>query len=283
MKPIPADLSTWSSIVEIVASLRARDGGCPWDLEQTHRTLIPFAIEEVYELAEALEAEDQASTIEELGDVLLQVLLHAQIASETTVESNRYSWRDVVRTLGEKMVRRHPHVFGESNVAKSAETSEQVLAQWQVIKSQEKINSENKKAKSFFNIPIAMPALQRSFKIGEKTNRLKFDWPDWKGALAKVEEELVEVKEAIDKFGSAEVEHEIGDLLFSIDGNIVGNYVQLTKESYPVGISMNDVCDYKVTNKVLNYDLVPEYSKIKILTKGEIIILFIKVNIVKQV
>ncbi len=224
--PNLAQAEAWGKFIKIIASLRAPDG-CPWDREQTHRSLIPFAVEETFELAEAIEGGQDGAIVEELGDVLLQVVLHAQIASETA----RFTIDDVVRGISEKMIRRHPHVFGDES--QKVSTSSEVLARWQEIKKAEKSGRQTSKApKDFrFDVPLTMPALSRSAKIGEKTSRLKFDWPNWKGVLAKVDEELGEVKAALNdnpeptykpkdgpETGPSRdpVASEIGDLLFSV-------------------------------------------------------------------
>jgi len=242
--PINANVNAnWNELITIIAALRAPDG-CPWDREQTHRSLAKYAIEETYELVDAIESGDDKSLLDELGDVLLQVVLHAQIASETA----RFSADDVVRTISEKMIRRHPHVFGSGSENSAESTSEKltssdVLDRWQVIKAEEKKNltigglptagdvpSAAPSAFSF-EIPKALPALSRASKIGEKTKRLRFDWPHWQGVLAKVDEELLEVKSALKDSPSPvyvateDVGHgisrdpvacEIGDLLFSV-------------------------------------------------------------------
>lgn len=239
MTEVPKE-SSWKSLLEIIARLRAPNG-CPWDREQTHRSLVPYAIEETYELVEAIESGDDKSIVEELGDVLLQVVLHAQIASET----GRFTIDQVIRVISEKMIRRHPHVFGdESTALDKPTTSDQVLSRWQELKSSEKVSSEQSKVSTpatssgsanssegfRFDIPLALPALLRSSKIGDKTSVLKFDWPNWQGVLAKVEEELGEVKTALresktptfiakdhPETGTSRdpVACEIGDLLFS--------------------------------------------------------------------
>lgn len=222
--------SNWQTLLEIIAALRAPDG-CPWDLEQTHRSLAPYAIEEAYELAEAIETGDDEEIVQELGDVLLQVVLHAQIASET----KRFAIGDVIRAISEKMIRRHPHVFGPEADAKI--TSEQVLERWQEIKKSERqktdgeVSPKVEKSSFKFDVPVALPALMRASKIGEKTSRLRFDWPNWQGVLTKVDEELNEVKVALKESSSAvfvpkdgpetgisrdPVACEIGDLLFSV-------------------------------------------------------------------
>ena len=227
--------SSWKSFLEIIARLRAPDG-CPWDKEQTNRSLIPYAIEESFELAEAIESGDDSSIVDELGDVLLQVALHSQIASET----GRFTIDRVIRTVSEKMIRRHPHVFGTE--ADKVTSSDQVLNRWQEIKKAEKAaenvaenvdgaKKEKPKGGFRFDIPLALPALLRASKIGDKTSVLKFDWPNWQGVLAKVEEELNEVKVALKESkdqtfiakdhpetGTSRdpVACEIGDLLFSV-------------------------------------------------------------------
>lgn len=220
--------SSWKSFLQIIARLRAPDG-CPWDKEQTHRSLIPYAIEESFELAEAIESGDDACIVDELGDVLLQVALHSQIASET----GRFTIDSVIRAVSEKMIRRHPHVFDRKNPENQAITSDQVLTRWEEIKKTEKTDGapEAKKTDFRFDIPLAMPALLRSAKIGDKTSGLRFDWPNWQGVLVKVEEELNEVKSALKESkeqtynpkdhpetGTVRdpVACEIGDLLFSV-------------------------------------------------------------------
>lgn len=210
-------------LLDVISALRAPDG-CPWDKEQTHRSLTPFLIEEAYECVEAIETfeeGDDANLIEELGDVLLQVILHAQIASET----RRFTIANVVQTLSEKMIRRHPHVFGAKAGAK-LDSAEEVLTQWQEIKKTEK-----PKPKGFdFGLPSGLPALARAAKIGEKTARLKFDWPDARSVFEKVREEFGELEAELKAFTAPlkpleepelgpshqPLRHEIGDLLFSV-------------------------------------------------------------------
>ncbi|MEK7358723.1 MAG: nucleoside triphosphate pyrophosphohydrolase [Bdellovibrionota bacterium] len=212
IKP-PNDLKKFDSFVEIVAALRGPDG-CPWDKEQTHRTLTPFAIEEAHELAEAIEAGDEREMVGELGDLLLQVVLHAEIGRQ----EKRFDIHDVVEGISEKMVRRHPHVFGDTKVNDSNE----VLANWSQIKAAEK-KAEKKddgKAKSEatrFDVPLSLPSLARSHKIGDKTQRLRFDWPNATEVMKKVDEEIGELREELkDEKNKAALEHEIGDVLFSV-------------------------------------------------------------------
>jgi tetrapyrrole methylase family protein / MazG family protein len=203
VKP-PTNLRSFESLLDVMKALRGPDG-CPWDKEQTHKTLVPYAIEEAHELAEAIESDDEAELVSELGDVLLQVVLHAEIARQ----ENRFDVFDVIATLNEKMVRRHPHVFSDVEVA----NIDEVWSNWKKIKEVEK---EGKKTSDKFDIPINLPALTRSSKIGSKTKGFRFDWENAEQVLMKVEEEIAELKEAIRSGKTEEKEHELGDILFSV-------------------------------------------------------------------
>ena len=176
--------------------------GCPWDLKQTPKSIAPFAIEEAHELAEALEAGDENLIKEELGDLLLQVVFQSCLAER----DNRFTFEGVLRAICTKLIRRHPHVFANVKVA----DSEEVLKNWDLIKREEK----SSKPKRVFDIPLALPALQRSQKIGDKTKALKFDWNDSSEVLAKVEEEFLELKEALLSGDILHSEEELGDLFF---------------------------------------------------------------------
>ena len=202
----PKNLRTFEALVEVVRALRGPDG-CPWDKEQTHRTLTPYAIEEAHELAEAIERGQGQEMVEELGDLLLQVALHSEIGRQ----ESKFDIHDVIETLNTKMVRRHPHVFSDTK----AETSGEVLQNWAVIKASEKA-AKGKSEPTGFEIPVSLPALSRASKIGSKTKKHKFDWSKPEEVLAKVEEELLEVREAIQSGTPEEKEAEIGDLLFSV-------------------------------------------------------------------
>ncbi|WP_413587208.1 nucleoside triphosphate pyrophosphohydrolase [Bdellovibrio sp. HCB274] len=205
MAKTPANLRNIESLVEIVASLRGPDG-CPWDKEQTHESLTQYAVEETFELVEAIEstgvARDQKMK-DELGDVLFQVLLHSQLASER----GAFTLDDVIENVAEKLVRRHPHVFGDVKVSSSAD----VVKNWEEIKKQEK----GAKSEYSLNVP-ALPALQRAYKIGKRTEKFKFDWENVEGVMLKVEEEFDELREALDNDVDSEIEHELGDVLFSL-------------------------------------------------------------------
>jgi len=189
-------------LCEIVAKLRA-PGGCPWDREQTHESLLPALIEEAYEVAEAARAKDDAHFREELGDLLLLVVMHAEIAQE----SGCFNIDNVLQEISDKLVRRHPHVFGTSD----ARDSGAVLKQWEAIKREEK------KADSHYlaSLPKALPALMRAQKSQSKAARVNFDWTEVRDVIAKVEEELREVKEAIASQDREMIADEIGDVLFA--------------------------------------------------------------------
>lgn len=189
---------------EVVHRLRA-PGGCPWDREQTHESLIPHLLEEAYEVADAIRGGDPALMCEELGDLLLQPVLHAEIAAET----GAFDLDQMARVLTEKLIRRHPHVFGESDAA----TSEAVLAQWDEIKRVEK---GHEKEGFLHGVGAGLPALMRAQKLQKKAARAGFDWPDAAPVAAKVREELAEVEAALAAGEASEVEEEIGDLLFSV-------------------------------------------------------------------
>ena len=195
--------STFNKLRDIVAKLRGL-GGCPWDREQTHESLLPATIEEAYEVAEAARAKNDAHFREELGDLLLLVVMHAEIARE----AGRFDINNVVDDVTEKLVRRHPHVFGKSD----ARDSGAVLKQWEAIKREEKRNDSHYLA----SLPRALPALMRAQKAQSKAARVNFDWTELRDVLAKVEEELGETKSAIASQDRQSLEDEIGDLLFAV-------------------------------------------------------------------
>ncbi|MTI83321.1 MAG: nucleoside triphosphate pyrophosphohydrolase [Firmicutes bacterium] len=193
-------------IVEVMAKLRAQDG-CPWDREQDHQSLTPYLLEETYEVLDALEQGDMYKFCEELGDLLLQIVFHAQIASE----NGYFTINDVVTSITEKMIRRHPHVFGDVTV----ENSSQVLDNWEKIKQGEKDGGD--RAKSVLdNIPRGLPALLRASKVQEKAARVGFDWPDYRGPWDKINEEQDELLAACRTGNRELIQHELGDLLFSV-------------------------------------------------------------------
>lgn len=214
----PQNQRDFKALCEVVQALRGKDG-CPWDREQTHESLVKFAIEETFELAEAIESQpkDDKALKSELGDVLFQVVLHSEIARQ----EGRFDIADVIQGLNEKMIRRHPHVFSDVKVS----GSEEVVANWQKIKAAEKAN-KGRKSGAVLDTPKGLPALMEADKIGGKTKKLGFDWSEVKDVLAKVKEEVEELEEALNEWqtdGSGDagrdkvaVASEIGDVLFSV-------------------------------------------------------------------
>jgi tetrapyrrole methylase family protein / MazG family protein len=184
---------------DIVAQLRSPEG-CPWDREQTHQSLKPHLIEECYELIDAIDAGDDKELKEELGDLLLQVVLHSQMASE----EKRFDLDEVATVIADKLVNRHPHVFGETRLPDSSA----VLRQWEVIKRAEK----QERRSVLDGVPKGLPALARAQKVQTKAAQVGFDWNEADGALAKVREELSEVESAPE----SDLHEEIGDLLFAL-------------------------------------------------------------------
>ncbi len=196
----------FEELVAVMARLRG-EGGCPWDREQTHASLKPYLVEEVYEALEAIDQGDDAELRRELGDVLLQVVFHAQIASE----EGRFSIEEVCRAIVDKLIRRHPHVFGETQV----ENADQVLSNWERIKQAER-QEEDKPDSALEGVPRQLPALLRAQRIQHKAARVGFDWKQLDGPLDKVEEEWGELRQACQRGTPQELEEEFGDLLFAL-------------------------------------------------------------------
>jgi MazG family protein len=188
---------------QIVAKLRGPDG-CPWDREQSHESLRSGLIEEAYEVVEAIERRDDVHLCEELGDLLLQPVMHAQIAAE----EKRFTLNDVIRVLTEKLIRRHPHVFGEKKLG----DTEAVLKQWDEIKQAEKGAPDSVLA----GISQSLPALMRAEKVQKRAARVGFDWSRMEEVVAKIREETAEVEAAITSGNQQQLEEELGDLLFSV-------------------------------------------------------------------
>jgi len=194
-------------LVDIMGRLRG-EGGCPWDREQDHHTLTRYLLEETYEVLEAIQQENMYNICEELGDLLLQVVFHAQIARENGI----FDINDVVQGISQKMIHRHPHVFGDLKV----NNSDEVLTNWEIIKQNEKEGGAKNKESLLDGVPRSLPALSRSYKIQAKAARVGFDWPDYHGALDKVDEELAEWKEALASGRRDNIELETGDMLFAV-------------------------------------------------------------------
>jgi MazG family protein len=197
--------TAFARLCQIVARLRA-PGGCPWDREQTNESILPNLIEEAYEVAGAIRAKDDANLREELGDLILVALMHSEIANET----GRFDIDDVLEEVTAKLIRRHPHVFAESDVR----DAEGVVKQWEAIKHKEKNGADGGHYLS--NLPAALPALMRAQKAQKKAARVNFDWTRLSDVVAKVDEELAETKEALGSGESAAIADEIGDLLFAV-------------------------------------------------------------------
>ncbi|MCX5743014.1 MAG: nucleoside triphosphate pyrophosphohydrolase [Proteobacteria bacterium] len=199
--------SSLARLVEIMDRLLAPDG-CPWDREQTLASLRPFLVEESYEVLDAMARDNVADHCEELGDLLMQVVFQAAIRRA----EGAFDIDAVITAISDKLVRRHPHVFGD----RTNLTSEQVLAQWDEIKAAEKAERKAKAASGrvLDGVPFG-PALQRAQKIGSKAGKVGFDWPGWTGSYAKIDEEVGELREAAVSGDAAAIHHELGDLLLA--------------------------------------------------------------------
>jgi tetrapyrrole methylase family protein / MazG family protein len=214
----------FTKVVELMAALRAQNG-CPWDRKQTHESLKPYLLEETYEVLETIDQSDQAKLREELGDVLLQVIFHSQIAAE----AGTFTVEDVLDTLAEKLVRRHPHVFGNGDQTGTLTNSEQVLNQWEHIKRAEREAAGGNQS-ALDGVPKTLPALLRAYQTQARAARVGFDWPHNATGLeqifGKVAEEVGELKEALAQAESGsgpnqpgrqtDIQAELGDILFSL-------------------------------------------------------------------
>ena len=192
-------------LVEIMKRLRG-PGGCPWDREQTLETLRPYLVEETYEVLDALDRGDAAGHCEELGDLMMQIVFHAAIRRR----EGAFSIDDVCDSISEKLVRRHPHVFGDA-VAKDAK---QVLVQWEQIKDDEKKDAGPRR--TLDGVPLGLPALARAQKLGSRAGKVGFDWDGYVGSLGKVREEVEEIADAAARGDQEAAHHELGDLLFAV-------------------------------------------------------------------
>jgi len=206
-----AMLEAVQQLVKVVAKLRSPDGGCPWDLAQTPESLVPYVIEEAYETVEAIQSGDPAAIREELGDLLLQVVLQAQIASE----ANQFSLTEIAHGISEKLIRRHPHVFGTVTI----ESMDDVYRNWEQIKAIEKGEDPNiapPLSKKLRRYARSLPPLMAGMKISRKAAEVGFEWESIDGVWAKFQEELTEFKEALATTDKAHQEAELGDLLFTV-------------------------------------------------------------------
>ncbi len=198
-------------LLAIMARLRDKDRGCPWDVAQTFATIAPYTIEEAYEVAEAAERDDPAALCEELGDLLLQVVFHARMAEEL----GRFDFEDVARAIADKMVTRHPHVFGTATVESAAA---QTVA-WEDQKAAEraaKAKAEGAPPSALDGVGLGLPALVRAVKLQRRAARVGFDWPEARQIFAKIAEEIAELEDAIAGGTPDRIEDEMGDLLFAV-------------------------------------------------------------------
>ncbi len=197
--------SLFHDLVELMRKLRSKDG-CPWDKEQSHESLKPHLVEETYEVIDAIDSGDPEKLKEELADLFFHIIFHCQIAKE----KGEFDIGGVIALCLDKMTRRHPHVFGDA----SATTPDEVLRQWEEIKKKEKGSEERKFIVD--GLPKHLPALQKAQKLQKKVAKIGFDWTNIQDVIAKVDEELGEVKDAIRESKPENIEEEVGDLLFSV-------------------------------------------------------------------
>jgi ATP diphosphatase len=195
-------------LLEIMAALRAPVGGCAWDLEQTFQTVAPYTIEEAYEVAEAIANGDMRALCDELGDLLLQPVYHAQMASE----AGAFDFGDVVEAITTKLIRRHPHVFGDAD----ARAAGAAKGQWERIKAAEKAERGVTHDGLLDGVPTAIPATMRALKLQQKAATVGFDWNDPRAVIAKLKEEIAEIEVEISADDAGRIEDEVGDLMFAV-------------------------------------------------------------------
>ncbi len=195
-------------LLSVMARLRDPDTGCPWDVEQSFATIAPYTIEEAYEVADAIQRSDMDDLREELGDLLFQVVFHSQMAQE----AGAFRFEDVAAGMADKMVRRHPHVFGDAD---ERDAASQTVA-WEAQKAAERAEKLKDDLSVLANVPLALPARTRCEQLMQRGARVGVDWPNLDGVFAKIEEELAEVREAIDEADKAHISEEIGDLLATV-------------------------------------------------------------------
>ena len=195
-----------SKLRDVVRKLRDADNGCPWDVAQDFKSIAPYTIEEAYEVADAIERDDMANLGDELGDLLFQVVFHSQMAEE----AGHFDLDDVAGGITDKMLRRHPHVFGSDEQQAQGQTD----GSWEQIKAGERSDGEDNSALG--GVAKALPALKRAEKLGKRASRVGFDWPDREGVREKIHEELDELEEAVGLRDKESIDEEFGDLLFAV-------------------------------------------------------------------
>jgi ATP diphosphatase len=199
-------MTSIDKLLEVMANLRNPDSGCPWDLQQDFASIAPYTIEEAYEVADAIAREDFAALKDELGDLLFQVVFYSRMAEEADI----FDFDDVAGAIADKMLRRHPHVFGDD----MERAAGHVDGSWETIKAEERTAHADSSALA--GIAKALPALKRAQKLGKRAGTVGFDWPDTQGVRAKIREELDELEVAIGGRDATDIEEELGDLLFAV-------------------------------------------------------------------
>lgn len=252
--PQASSLQALQQLIEVVAQLRSPNGGCPWDLAQTPQTLIPYVIEEAYEVVDAIRNSDRDAIAEELGDLLLQVVLQAQIASEV----GQFSMTEVAEGITQKLIRRHPHVFGDVQV----ESVDEVHQNWEQIKAAEKGETTQEAqllSSKLSRYSTTLPPLMAGMKISQKAAAAGFEWENVEGVWAKFREELAEFQEALQQEDKAHQEAELGDLLFTVIN--IARWYDLEPDSALAGTNhrfiqrlkkMEQVCDRPLSEYTLD-------------------------------
>ena len=205
MNPPKKDID---GLLELMATLRHPEKGCPWDREQDFSTIAPYTVEEAYEVEDAIQRNDLDDLKDELGDLLFQVVFHARMAEE----QGSFDFNDVVANLVEKMTRRHPHVFGSEEFG----DSDTQTASWEAIKAEEKAAKRKRGDSLLDDVPLNQPALTRAEKLSKRAARVGFEWPDTDGVLEKVSEEAIELRDAVKDGDQRNIEAELGDLFFTL-------------------------------------------------------------------
>ena len=206
-------MSNIKRILDVMAALRHPETGCPWDLQQDFKSIAPYTLEEAYEVTDAIERGDMDDLKDELGDLLLQVVFHASLAEEAAL----FSFDDVVDAIADKMIRRHPHVFGDEDAANIETNADTVRQSWEEIKAEEKAAKGKAAPASLMDdIPVTLPGLSRAIKIQNRAARMQFDWPDIEPVFYKLAEEIAEVREAVASGARDAMEDEVVDLLFVV-------------------------------------------------------------------
>lgn len=212
-------------LLEIMTTLRDRENGCNWDIAQTFHTLVPYTLEEAYEVADCIERDDIASLPAELGDLLFQVVFYAEIGKEY----GKFDFEDVATLIADKLERRHPHVFGDAAGDSEKITAEEQTRRWEAIKAEERRAESGKDVSALDNVPANLPALVRAEKLQKRAARIGFDWASIDGVKRKLYEEISELEEAILAGNSVDIEEEFGDILFSAVN--LGRFLGIESES----------------------------------------------------